>query len=365
MKKIHIILFTACLIISSCGAEEETPEPPSNIVQTPDPEPVVETPTTTNEFSVTLIESSGGTIRLDDITEYGTYQIEENTSLELTAIPSEGFYFYTWKELENEYNETIQIQIDSNKTYTPIFLSNSGLNFVTNPVWDLQGYHMDSGDMYVGDDLGSKNLNLLENINSQLKAVINGGSNSVIFDYYLTKCDLIDNQIQNSESYKGIVPLAMMANKLGLTVNIKTNFINYDKYCNNQPPTWFDWGNIEPSNPEIFFQNYTEALLVLAEIIDNSFIENWSITNELRKLTTGEQYTEQWLTLINRLKAVTNVKIGGNFRALKRFYFPIPDLNRGDYSSEIDLVPEEILQALDLLAYPFTQTLSGTMNVII
>ena len=67
MKKIHTILFTACLIISSCGAEEDTPAPPSNIVQTPEPEPTAPEPV---EYTFTINSSNGSTVS----TQGGNYE---------------------------------------------------------------------------------------------------------------------------------------------------------------------------------------------------------------------------------------------------------------------------------------------------
>ena len=105
MKKIHIILFTACLIISSCGAEEETPAPPSNIVQTPEPEPTAPEPEATTpdpvQYTLTVNTLGGGTVS----NEGGTY--DEGSEISLTASPNDGNVFIQWSDGETSLTRNV------------------------------------------------------------------------------------------------------------------------------------------------------------------------------------------------------------------------------------------------------------------
>ena len=111
MQKIYIILFTACLIISSCGTEEDTPAPPSNIVQTP--EPVVETPSLT-QYTLTVTAGDGGTVS----TEGGAYN--EGTQVTVTALPDEGYGFLGW-EGDNSDSSSLNLTINADTTIQALF----------------------------------------------------------------------------------------------------------------------------------------------------------------------------------------------------------------------------------------------------
>ena len=114
MKKIHTILFTACLIISSCGAEEETPAPPSNIqTQEPVPEPEPTTPDPV-QYTLTVTAGDGGTVS----TEGGTY--DEGTQVTVTATPQEGYEFVGWEGDVSEESE-LSITLNSNLNISAIF----------------------------------------------------------------------------------------------------------------------------------------------------------------------------------------------------------------------------------------------------
>ena len=109
MRITHTILFTACLIISSCGAEEETPTPPSNIqTQQPVPEPEPTTPDPV-QYTLTVTAGDGGTVS----TEGGTY--DEGTEVSITATANEGYRFTGW-EGNNSTNESLTITLNADQT---------------------------------------------------------------------------------------------------------------------------------------------------------------------------------------------------------------------------------------------------------
>lgn len=113
MKKIHIIIFTACLTVISCGTEEETPEPPSNIqTQQPVPEPEPTTPDPV-QYTLTVTAGEGGTVSSGG----GTY--DEGTLINLTAIPNDGYVFEGWSN--GELNNEISIAIANNNEITANF----------------------------------------------------------------------------------------------------------------------------------------------------------------------------------------------------------------------------------------------------
>ena len=116
MKRIHIILFTACFIISSCGTEEETPAPPSNIqTQQPVSEPEPTTPDPV-QYTLTVSAGDGGTVS----TEGGTY--DEGTSVSVNASSSGCYVFTQWSD-GNTSNERI-LTINQNINISAQFESN-------------------------------------------------------------------------------------------------------------------------------------------------------------------------------------------------------------------------------------------------
>ena len=113
MKKIHTILFIACLLISSCGTEEETPEPPSNIqTQQPVPEPEPTTPDPV-QYTLTVTAGEGGTVS----TEGGTY--DGGTLIHVTAIPNDGYIFERWSN--GSTSQTITVTVEENINLTSEF----------------------------------------------------------------------------------------------------------------------------------------------------------------------------------------------------------------------------------------------------
>ena len=112
MNRIVLSTIIIGLFLSSCGSEEETPAPPSNIVQTPEPEPVVETPSVT-QYTLTVTAGEGGTVS----TQGGTY--DEGTQLSITASPSQGYIFLAWSN--GATSQTITVTMEENINLTPEF----------------------------------------------------------------------------------------------------------------------------------------------------------------------------------------------------------------------------------------------------
>ena len=105
LRFLYILYF---ILIFSCSTEEDTTVLTPNIVQTPDPEPVAETPTIT-QYTLTISAGEGGTVS----SEGGTY--DEGTEVTITASANEGYRFTGW-EGNNSTSESLTITINSNQT---------------------------------------------------------------------------------------------------------------------------------------------------------------------------------------------------------------------------------------------------------
>ena len=108
MKNSVSLFILSFILIYSCSTEEDTAVQTPNIVQTPDPEPVAETPTIT-QYTLTISAAEGGTVSIDG----GTY--DEGTEVSVTATANEGYRFTGW-EGNNSTNESITITMNSNQT---------------------------------------------------------------------------------------------------------------------------------------------------------------------------------------------------------------------------------------------------------
>ena len=121
MRIIYFILFTACLIISSCGTEEEDTTPPPSIVATPEPEP----PTPT-QYTLTVTAGDGGTVS----TEGGTY--DEGTQVTVTALPDEGYGFLGWEGNDNG-SSSLNLTINADTTIQALFAELPALVLPSSP----------------------------------------------------------------------------------------------------------------------------------------------------------------------------------------------------------------------------------------
>ena len=77
-----VLTIIAFSIILSCSADEDNSPPPSNIVQTPEPEPPAPT-----QHTLTVSAGEGGTVS----SQGGTY--DEGTSVTIVATPNDGYEF--------------------------------------------------------------------------------------------------------------------------------------------------------------------------------------------------------------------------------------------------------------------------------
>ena len=151
MKKIHTILFTACLIISSCGAEEDTPAPPSNIVQTPEPEPPAPI-----QYTLTVTAGDGGTVS----SEGGTY--DEGTTVNLTASPNSEYIFQSWSN--GSTDNPLTVTVNQNVTLTANFSKNRALialpiDYTRGSYFTRTTFHDVDWDVFSNVDWDSLNIN--------------------------------------------------------------------------------------------------------------------------------------------------------------------------------------------------------------
>ena len=117
-----VLTLIAFSIIFSCSTEEDDSPPPSNIVQTPEPEPTAPEPV---QYTLTINSSNGGTVS----TQGGNY--EAGSEVTITALPDEGFQFVGWTG--NSSNESsLTITVNSNITLEPIFEINDFVSTAEN-----------------------------------------------------------------------------------------------------------------------------------------------------------------------------------------------------------------------------------------
>ena len=108
MKNSVSLFILSLIMIFSCSTEEDITVQTPNIVQTPDPEPVAETPTIT-QYTLTISAGEGGTVS----SEGGTYG--EGTEVTIIATANEGYRFTGW-EGNNSTSESLTITMNSNQT---------------------------------------------------------------------------------------------------------------------------------------------------------------------------------------------------------------------------------------------------------
>ena len=106
-----ILTLIAFSIILSCSADEDDSPPPSNIVQTPEPEPTTPDPV---QYTLTVTAGDGGTVS----TEGGTYN--EGTDVTINATPQEGYEFVRWEGSESDSN-SLTVTLNGNITVQAIF----------------------------------------------------------------------------------------------------------------------------------------------------------------------------------------------------------------------------------------------------
>ena len=104
---LHFLYILCFILIFSCSTEEDTTVQTPNIAQTPDPEPVAETPSIT-QYTLTISAGEGGSVSIDG----GTY--DEGTEVSITATANEGYRFTGW-EGNDSTSESLTIIINSDQ----------------------------------------------------------------------------------------------------------------------------------------------------------------------------------------------------------------------------------------------------------
>ena len=106
-----VLTLIAFSIIFSCSADEDDSPPPSNIVQTPEPEPTTPDPV---QYTLTVTAGQGGTVS----NQGGTYNSGSNISI--TAIPNSGYGFIGWEGIDLE-SDIINITLENNLVLEALF----------------------------------------------------------------------------------------------------------------------------------------------------------------------------------------------------------------------------------------------------
>ena len=159
---------------------------------------------------------------------------------------------------------------------------------------------------------------------------------------------VLASSVDSTSSYRTVIPMIQMASKLVLEVILKSTLGNYSE--NKE----YDWGELNPDNPELFFENFFNTL---TEILNEPGIEladKWLIANELTSLTTNSEYQSYWIETIDKFKSETDIKIGFNIRFGEDSHYP--DSREGNLE-QWKYTPRVILERLDFLGlsiYPTT-----------
>lgn len=111
LLSISVLTLIVFSIIFSCSTDEDDSPPPSNIVQTPEPEPTTPDPV---QYTLTVTAGDGGTVS----TEGGTYN--EGTDVTINATPQEGYEFVRWEGSESDSN-SLTVTLNGNITVQAIF----------------------------------------------------------------------------------------------------------------------------------------------------------------------------------------------------------------------------------------------------
>ena len=319
------------------------------------------------KYPLTLNIEAGGEV-IEEIVNAGrTTEYDSGTTVKLTAVPTEGYYFYAWKNVTvtgvdssgndiwnrhssyGSFNNEIQITINNKFNITPIFLEKSPIN--QNKSWDFQGF-VTPGWSGIGYSLLIDDFEevAVKNTNRALNKIIQTGGNSVIIDYHIQHRGGINSNevaIENQEQFKQLIPIVKMAEKLGLSVTIKTLLLT-ESHINPNIEN-YDWSVIVPSSPSVFFNNYLSALQETVNLINenNLKIDKWSLTNELVSLTTNENYIQEWLKIISSIKSLVDIDLGFNVRAANTPF--VASRSCSDNVQEYTQVPDEIYDALDFI----------------
>jgi len=379
MKKLLYPLaftLTAFLILYSCSAEEEDTTPPPSIVQNQQSQDDNQTSNqSTNSFGVGVnLDSGGGRLNIES-SDY-----DEGTVIEVNAIPLEGYYFIGWENLSvnsintdgsevwgnhstwGSFEQTISITVDRRMNLFPKFLRKSEIN--DNLAWSRQGFTTTNYSIF-SDLISDFDYLKYFVVNEALINLIESGSNSIILDYTLLQNDGPNG---NSFSYErrqnpyffesgvgNIIPIAKMANRLGLNISLKPILQTEAS----------DWSVVEPSNPEAFFRSYFDNLIEIINIVISNelIIDKFYLTNELISLTTNHNYIPYWLDGISRIREITDLKLGFNVRAFNTPYISDRFCDyEPNYVQEYKQVPSEVYSQLDFVGLSIYQAQYFSQN---
>ncbi len=165
------------------------------------------------------------------------------------------------------------------------------------------------------------------------------GANSIVVDFQLMTSSLTGNDIRIYQSLTQLTDVLQTAKSLGFDVWFKPLVMVGDV-------NGLNWQQLAPTDPQLWFNNYTSVLNQIAPILQTQGVSNFLITNELSSMTTHPAYTNYWANLIAALKKNFTGKIGFNAGGL---------LGGNSSDNEFLNIPKATLSLLDFMgisAYP-------------
>jgi len=308
MKKLlypFAFALTVFLILYSCSAEEEDTTPPSTVQQpTPEPEPTAPT-----QYTLTVTAGDGGTVS----TEGGTY--DEGTEITITATPDEGYVFIGWSENQEIFSNSITVEIDNNKTLTPLFIMMPEVN--TNTLWEKQGFTSAIWTTRYNNsciEYAPKELGLFE-FKKSLIDYLNTGANTIIIDWHLR----LEEGLDENGAPNGSIIFTDSAHDLdyiGNKIELAKSF-GLEVWIKPIVLTQTNWQTMKPKEPATWFENYIARIDDLLNNIDSSTVDALLITNELCEITTDTDYIENWEGLIQHFRDNYSFSLGINVQGVE------------------------------------------------
>jgi hypothetical protein len=125
------------------------------------------------------------------------------------------------------------------------------------------------------------------------------------------------------------------------------------------PPNNASWHLLAPSNPEVWFNNYSSMVNTIGALAEKAGITHLIITNELVTMTTNPAYTKYWANLISSLRNIYKGKIGFNSTGFNN-YPSVASFEGNEFLN----IPQETLNLLDFLGiscYPYVSVSAANM----
>lgn len=153
--------------------------------------------------------------------------------------------------------------------------------------------------------------NYLKRAGKSMDRLIETGAKTIIIEAITTQELATSNDVASSYSMlkpKQFVKVVELAKDKGLKVWIKSDNGVLDESIGDAPT---------PTDPAVWFQNYTNHLVKYAKIANRLGVDSFLLTNELKTMTTVPEYRGYWIDAIAKVRAVYDGPVGLNLQSIK------------------------------------------------